>query len=41
VLGLKGELEKEKKIKDKAIHILKILKKANNLDQLDQFLRDF
>jgi len=37
---LKGELEKEKRIKDKAIDILRNLKQSKNLQQIDQFLRE-
>jgi len=38
---LKGELEKERNVKDKAIQILKQLKTKNNDNNIDEFLRTF
>jgi len=41
VRTLKNELEKERLVKDRAISILKDLKKSNNNANIDQFLRTF
>jgi len=41
VRSLKGELERERNVKDKAISILKDLKKQNNNSNIDEFLRTF
>jgi hypothetical protein len=41
VRSLKGELEKERNVKEKAISILKDLKKKNNSSDIDEFLRTF
>jgi len=41
VRSLKGELEKERTVKEKAINILKTLKNNNNNANIDDFLRTF
>lgn len=41
VRSLKGELEKERNVKEKAINILKTLKNNNNNANIDDFLRTF
>lgn len=41
VRSLKGELERERGVKDKAINILKNLKNSNNNANIDEFLRTF
>jgi len=38
---LKGDLEKERTIKDKAINILRTLKEQNKLADIDAFLKDY